>query len=103
MQQDIVDKLTVFFAPFPSHDFKKGELLLQAGAEPTAIFYVLDGIVRRYWISENGEEITLNLYKPHTFLPMSWAIGDVKNTHFYEAMTPVKTKRAPKNDVLTFL
>lgn len=103
MQQDIINKLDAFFSSYPLRTFKKGGLLLQAGAQPAGIFYVTDGIVRRYWISENGEEITLNLYKPHAFLPMSWAIGDVPNTHFYEAMTQTTTRRAPKEDVLLFL
>lgn len=76
---------------------------MQANETPAGIFYIEQGIVRRYYLTENGEEITLNLYKPHSFLPMSWAIGNVANTHFYEALTDVLTKRAPKTDVLSLL
>lgn len=103
MDNSIVTKLNTFFSSYLSQEFKKGELLFRAGTEPSGIYYIEEGIVRRYWISENGEEITLNLYKPHTFLPMSWAIAGVPNTHFYEAMTKVKTKKAPKDKVLQFL
>lgn len=103
MESHILSKLDAFFFPFPSQQFRKGELLFRAGTTPSGIYYINEGIVRRYWISENGEEITLNLYKPHTFLPMSWAIADIPNTHFYEAMTHVEAKKAPKDTVLQFL
>ena len=103
MESTILSKLDTFFFSFPSQNFKKGELLFRAGTTPSGIYYIEEGVVRRYWISENGEEITLNLYKPHTFLPMSWAIADIPNTHFYEAMAHVKAKKAPKDTVLQFL
>lgn len=99
----VEQKLNTFFSKFPVTSYKKGQIIIQANAEPSGIFYVESGIVRRYWISENGEEITLNLYKPHTFLPMSWAIGNVKNIHFYEAMKDVAARKAPKDAVLAFL
>lgn len=99
----IHQKLQVFFSKFPLQQGKKNTILIQADAQPTGIFYVEEGIVRRYWITERGEEITLNLYKPHTFLPMSWAISNVANKHFYEALTDVKLRKAPKDAVLKFL
>ena len=103
MEETIIQKLTSFFSQYKKHTYKKGEVLIQARAQPSGVFYIEDGIVRRYWITENGEEITLNLYKPHSFLPMSWAIGNVSNSHFYEAMIPVTARLAPKEDVLAFL
>lgn len=103
MDQIIIDKLDTFFSQFSEITCKKGQIIIQANTEPKGIFYVEDGIIRRYLISENGEESTLNLYKPHTFLPMSWAISDIPNIHFYEAMTDVKVRRATKDAVLKFL
>lgn len=103
MDKTITEKLDSFFSSYPTQEFKKGDIIIQAEKEPNGIYYVKSGLIRRYWISENGEEITLNLYKPHTFLPMSWAIAHVKNIHFYEAMLDTSTHRAPKEDVLAFL
>ncbi|HYK08973.1 MAG TPA: Crp/Fnr family transcriptional regulator [Candidatus Eisenbacteria bacterium] len=103
MQTDITKKLDTFFSSYPSQTFSKGTVILQAGEGPTGIFYITEGIVRNYWISQEGTEVTLNMYKPHSFLPMSWAIGEVKNTSFYEAMTPVVGKKAPKEVFLQFL
>ena len=103
MQTDIPKKLDDFFSSYQSQTFSKGTVILQAGEDPTGIFYITEGIVRNYWISQEGTEVTLNMYKPHAFLPMSWAIGGVKNTNFYEAMTLVVGKKAPKEVFLQFL
>lgn len=103
MNQNVTEIVQNFFSQYPSHKFKKGDILIPAETEPKGIFYIESGIVRSYWISKDGSEITLNMYKSHTFLPMSWAISGVKNTNFYEAITPVTTRLAPKNAVLDFL
>ncbi|HEX7042083.1 MAG TPA: Crp/Fnr family transcriptional regulator [Patescibacteria group bacterium] len=103
MDDNVIKKLEEFFLKFPKYEYKKGEIIIQATGNPQGIFYIESGIVRRYYLSENGEEVTLNLYKPHAFLPMSWAIGNVTNTHFYEAMTPVVVNRAPREEVILFL
>ncbi len=99
----VLSKLENFFSSYPIHIFKKSDILIQAGDEPEGIFYIEKGIVRNYWISLDGDEVTLNMYKSQTFLPMSWAIADVKNTHFYEAMTDVEARLTPKKDVLAFI
>ena len=103
MDNDVIKKLDNFFSQYTSQEFKKGTIIIQAGKEPPGVFYLQSGIIRSYWISSEGSEITQNMYKPHAFLPMSWAIAQVKNNSFYEAMTDVTTKRATKEAVLTFL
>lgn len=103
MDKTITQKLDEFFSSFPAHAYRKGEIIIQAHTEPSGIFYIEKGLIRNYWISEGGSEITLNVYKPHAFLPMSWAIANVANAHFYEAMTDVTTRNAPKKTVIDFL
>lgn len=103
MDKIISDKLDNFFSQFHLEELKKNEVLIQPGKEPQGIFYIQEGVVRRYFLSVQGAEITLNLYKPNSFLPMSWAIAEIPNMHFYEAMTSVKVKRAPKEAVIAFL
>lgn len=103
MNPGVYKKLDTFFSHYPLVTFKKGAILFDGVKEPSGIFYIVEGIIRRYWIFENGNEITLNLYKPHSFLPMSWAISDIANEHTYEALTNGKARKAPKGDVLAFL
>lgn len=103
MNTDIITTLETFFSKYPSKIFKKGETIISADEQPAGIYYIREGIVRRYYLSEEGAEVTLNLYKPHSFLPMSWVISDIANKHWYEAMTPVKTWCAPKDAVKAFI
>lgn len=103
MDDSIIVKLDTFFSQFPSQSFKKGGVLIQAHTQPPGIFYIESGIVKEYRITQEGTEITLNLYKPHAFLPMQWAIGNMPNFHFYEAFTPIVVRKAAKDDFLPFL
>ena len=103
MDNDITKKLDTFFKKYKPQQFKKGEILIRADDDPAGIYYLEEGLVRRYSITGNGEELMLNIYKPHSFFPMSWAMSDVHNTHFYEAMTQASTWRVPKEDMLRFI
>lgn len=103
MNKAVIEKLDTFFSSYPTHTFKKGEIILDANESPKGVFYIEEGVIRRYFLSEKGEEITLNLHKVHSFLPMSWALANIPNIHFYEAMTPVTIRRAPKEIFLAFL
>lgn len=103
MDEKIIRKLNQFFAKYKIQQLKKGELLIRAGDDPQGIYYLSEGLVRRYAITSSGEELVLNMYKPHSFFPMSWAISNVHNTHFYEAMTDITVRRAPKDDVVAFI
>jgi CRP/FNR family transcriptional regulator len=103
MNTDIITTLETFFSKYPSKTFKKGDVIISADEQPAGIYYVREGIIRRYYLSEEGTEVTLNLYKPHSFLPMSWVVSDIPNKHWYEALTPVKTWCAPNDAVKVFI
>lgn len=103
MDAEIIQKLDTFFSAYPVRSYQKGECIISAAKQPAGIFYVEEGIVRHYYLSEEGQEVTLNLFKPHSFLPMSWAIAEIPNHHWYEAMTNVRTRCASKKAVLHFI
>jgi len=93
-----------FFAKFNSRQsYKKGEIIIRAGDHPPEIFYLKRGFVRLYSISSEGKEITFNIHKPETYFSMIWAVGNMPNNFFYEALTNVEIWRAPKDQVLTFI
>ncbi len=93
-----------FFSKFKTvQQYKKNQLILGPGTEPSGIFYVKSGYLRLYLISENGKEITFNILKPGAYFSMIWAINNSPNIYFYESLTDVLLFRAPKDDVLKFL
>lgn len=103
MDNEVIRKLSDFFSKYSSQELKKGTVIIQAGKEPSGVFYIENGIIRSYWISSEGLEVTQNMYKLHAFLPMSWAVAGVENNSFYEAMTNIVVRKAPKEAVLKFL
>ena len=103
VDNEVIKKLDTFFSQFPTFEFKKGATIIHAGQTPNGVYYVKSGVIRSYWMSAEGTEVTQNMFKPHSFLPMSWAIAGIENNCYYDAMTDVLTNRAPKEAVLTFL
>lgn len=102
MEAAVKNKLDNFFKKYKNQKYKKGEILVRADDDPAGIFYLVEGVVRRYSISPQGEELTLNVYKPVSFFPMDWAINNTSSHHYYEAMTSVEIFRAPKEETLQF-
>ncbi len=103
MDTEIIDKLDAFFSQFKHQTYKKGEILVRADENPSGILYLKNGVVKKYAISRKGEELIVNLFKPISFFPMSWAINDSQNKFFYEAMTTVELWKAPKEQVIEFI
>lgn len=99
----IIKKLENYFSNFPSTNFKKGQILIRAGSNPKGVYYIEEGVVKEDWISDNGKEVLLNLYKPASFIPMSWVLNDSNNNHSFEALTDVVVKISPKQKFLSFI
>ncbi len=99
----IEEKVLVFFQQHKKQKYKKGELLIRADDQPQGIFYLKSGTVKVYAISKKGDELVVNLFKPKAFFPMSWAISNTTNTHFYEAVTDLEVLRCPKQEVVEFV
>ena len=79
MDENIAAKVDTFFKQFKKQIFRKGEIIIRADDDTAGIYYITEGIVKKYAISHKGEELIVNLFKPHAFFPMSWAINDIQN------------------------
>ncbi len=103
MNNSLSQKLHTFFSRYKHQQYKKGEMLIRSDEVPCGVFYLQEGFVKQYTISQKGEELVLNIFKPVAFFPMSWAINETPNNYFFEAMSDVSVWLAPKEDVLMFL
>ena len=97
------DKLRYFFSLSKILTYKRGEIILRSDDSPQGIIFLEEGFVKMNSIFPDGRELTLNIFKPQTYFPMTWAIADIPNTYFYQAMTNLKIRRMPKNLFLEFL
>jgi len=99
----IQKKLDDFFKQFKHQKYKKGEILIRADDNPPGIFYLKSGYVKEYAISKKGDELVVNIFKPISFFPMSWAINSTPNMYFFEAVTDLEVWRVPKDKALEFI
>lgn len=103
MDKQLLKKIDSYFTRFKHQIYKKGEILVRADEDPTGIFYLRKGIVKEYAISKKGDELVLNIFKPVSFFPMSWAINNTPNNYFFEAITDLEVWKIPKDQALTFI
>ncbi len=103
MDDVIAKKVDDFFAKYKKQHYKKGDLLIRAEDAPGGVFYLKKGYVKQYVISKKGDELVLNIYKPVSFFPMSWAINTTPNKFFFEAVDEVDVYKAPPADVVRFI
>lgn len=98
-----LEEVDAFFSAYPLRSFPKGHILVHAGDSPSGVFHIVSGKVRQYDISDRGDEIVVNIFKPPAFFPMSWAINRGDNHYFFEAMTDIEIRQAPAEDTVNFL
>jgi CRP/FNR family transcriptional regulator len=100
---EIKQKIEGFFAVYKTQKYKKGEILVRAGDDPSGVFFLKSGRVREYSISKKGEEVVVNIFKKGAFFPMSYAINKTPNLYYFEAMEDLELVKAPIDDVVEFL
>lgn len=103
MNQNILNKLTNHFRKFAEKKYPKGKIITFANQEPKGVSFLLEGVVEQYDITQEGNKVIVNIFKPPSFFPMSWAINRVPNTYFYAALTDVTLKQADADVTLEFL
>lgn len=103
MNQQISDKITQYFSEYKTREYRKGQLIIYANEEPEGVSLLIEGIVEQYDITPEGNKITVNIFKPTAFFPMSWAINKTPNGYFYAAASDVKLKRADTDKTVNFL
>jgi CRP/FNR family transcriptional regulator, anaerobic regulatory protein len=100
---DATNKLKTFFGQHRQLQYKKGELLLRAEDDPSGVYYLDEGIVDQYVITDKGDEFIVAFHEPFAIFPISWAVKDSHNIFFYEAVVPSRLYRAPKAEFLKFI
>ena len=96
-------KLNLFFAKFPIKRFDKGEVIIRAGDESPGAVYVVSGQVIQYDITDQGVEMTVDVFRPNAVLPLEWLINARPNQYFYEAFRATEIRVAPPDEFMKFL
>ena len=82
--------------------YLKSEIIVQGDEEPSGVFFIQEGYVKAYSISQLGQQNLLLIQGKHEILPLPWALdGPQKVGIFYEAMSDVTVKRTSKSNLRT--
>lgn len=103
MNNNVKGKINSFFSQFPAKAYTTGDLLLQPSENPIGCYYLKNGFIRQYSVSKEGVELTIHIFAPQSYFPMTWIISDIDNRYYYEAATDVEIHIIPKTKVLEFL
>lgn len=96
-------QLNLFFTQFKPLSYKKKEVVLHAEEYCNNVFYVKEGYLRAYRVSEEGEELTLAILKSEDFFPITWGADNMLNHYYLEALTPIEVLRIPQETFLHFI
>jgi CRP/FNR family transcriptional regulator, anaerobic regulatory protein len=103
MDSAVAEKVEAFFKQFKRQVYKRGDTLIRADDDPSGIFYLKNGSVKQYAISQKGDELVVNIFKPVSFFPMSWAVNNTTNSYYFEAITDIEVWKAPGDKVVEFI
>jgi CRP-like cAMP-binding protein len=87
--------LSDYFAAGTIRRFSKGELMLD-GSEKSGIFYIDNGFVKVYSISDQGNKYVHIVYKKGEIFPLIWAFKDIWRRVFYDALSDCTLLEIPK-------
>ncbi len=103
MDDEVIIKLEKFFQNFEDKAYKKGEIIIHAHDPASYIYFVKSGYVRQYFISSEGDDISLQTFRPGSFFPIALVLSGKQNKYFFEASNDVRVKKAPAERVIKFI
>jgi CRP/FNR family cyclic AMP-dependent transcriptional regulator len=103
VDKTIEEKLRAFFKQGTAKTHRKGDVIIQAGQEPDGVSLLVEGSVEQYDITAAGNKVTVNIFRPPAFFPMSWAINKTPNGFFFAAVTDVKLRQVDASVATSFL
>jgi CRP-like cAMP-binding protein len=79
--------------------YRKGASLFFQGEIPRYAVIILDGVVKAYTISRDGDETIVHLYGRGSIVPMAWMNNQAPTALFnYEAVNDVRAIKIKKDD-----
>jgi CRP/FNR family cyclic AMP-dependent transcriptional regulator len=95
------DPLDKIMSAYPVRTIQKGRPLLYQGEIPTMGFYVKEGIVKLYNITNQGEEKIVGYESAGGLLPIEWLFGRAQVAlYYYDTFTDCEVIRVPKDELV---
>lgn len=94
--------MAAFCQKFPLVTWKAGHAIIEAGKQPSTLYYLTEGSVKMASTSSLGNTVTLHMFYPGAvFSFLSFVSND--NTYDFTAVTDVKAHTVPYAEMTRFL
>jgi len=103
MNESVKQIVEEFFQKYPQRKLRAHEIIFFSNDDPTHIHYLLSGSVGQYDVTEKGQQLMVNIFRPPAFFPMSHAMNKTPNEFLYETLEETTVRIAPNADVINFI
>ncbi len=98
-----INSVDKFFKKYPIKRFRQKEIVKRSDEDFKYVYFLKKGYVKMYSVSVDGDELSLNIFKPGSYFPILWAMGELANEYNYEAITSVEIRLVPKKEFIGFI
>lgn len=84
-------------------NLKKGTILLDPESEIKQVWFLRRGYIRQYFVSANGEEVTIHIFRPGALLPLMLYSANLINRFYFQAATNVQVQEFPASKIMQVL
>lgn len=103
MKKSSAPSFLELFQSGKSISYRKNEIITRPDDAPSGVYYIEDGFVKVYSITEDGDEKLHIIYKTGQVFPLMWALENIHKDVYYQALTNVKLKRVSKEFFNNFI
>jgi len=100
------DETHIIQAFFETHTpFKAGAdtILIRPDERPANVFFLQSGIVEQTKTTIDGQELTMNIYKPGSFFPLMDVVADIPNQYTFRTYNACAGFKAPATEVIEWM
>lgn len=103
MRPSVTTRINRFFAQYPIRRYSRGETIIVPNGTVPPVHYIVRGKVIQYIVSDSGNKTILNAFHNPAFFPVLNAVTDLPGEFYFEAITDVRIRIAPPDEVIAFL
>lgn len=97
-------KIIEFSQDFNKKILQSKTIFLTPNSAPKSFYFLEKGIVRNFVTSNDGEELSINIFNDNTMLPLISFFDDMTpSCFFYESLNDVTLRVIPKDEMFNYL
>ncbi len=92
-----------FFRRYNTKTYKKDQVILLANDKPKYAYYITEGWVKQYDITQKGNEVVVNVFKPGSSFLTLTALTGLPSSYYFSAGSNVSMYCVPIKDATIFV